>query len=79
MVFNDIYGTRFSSINPLHPKFLAERLAFSGRKNRVRLRGAPLPLRSLPGGQALWGGRWMISGRDGAAKDIHKWPHPPKC
>ena len=65
--------------NPLHPKFPAERLAFSGTKNRVRLRGTPLPLRSLPGGQAWWGGRWMISGRDGAANDIHKWPHPPKC
>ena len=73
------HRSMLDSINPLHPKFLAERLAFSGRKNRVRLRGAPLPLRSLPGGQALWGGRWMISGRDGAAKDIHKWPHPPKC
>ena len=66
-------------LNPLHPKFPAERLAFSGRKNRVRLRGTPLPLRSLPGEQAWWGGRWMISGRDGAANDIHKWPHPPKC
>ena len=53
-------------LNPVHPKFPAERLAFSSRKHRVRLRGTPLPLRSLPGGQAWWGGRWMISGRDGA-------------
>ena len=66
-------------LNPLHPNFPAERLAFSGRKNRVRLGGTPLRLRSLPGEQAWWGGRWMISGRDGAANDIHKWPHPPKC
>ena len=42
-------------VNPLHPKFPAERLAFSGRKNRVRLRGTPLPLRSLPGGAGLVG------------------------
>ena len=28
--------------------------------------------------QAWWGGRWMNSRRDGAANDIHRWPHPPK-
>ena len=70
-----------SAINPLHPKFPAERQAVSGRKNRVRLRSMPLPLRSLPGGQAWWGGRWMNSRRDGIHNntiDLHKWPHPPK-
>ena len=43
-------------INPLHPKFPAERQSVSGRKNRVRLRSTPLPLRSLPGGGGRLGG-----------------------
>ena len=67
------------TFNPLHPKFPAERQAVPGRKNMVRLRSTPLPLHSLPGGQAWWGGRWMNSMRDSAANDIiHKWPHPQK-
>ena len=74
----DILSDTLKLFNPSHPKFPADRQAVSGRKNRVRLRSTPLPLRSLPGMQARWGGRWMNSRRDGAANDIHKWPHPPK-
>ena len=43
---------RSALLNPLHPKFPAERQAVSGRKNRVQLRSTPFLLRSLPRGQA---------------------------
>ena len=67
-----------TSFNPLYPKFPAERLAVSGSKNR----GATLePAPSLAlafWGAGLVGGRWINNRRDGAANDIHKWPHPKK-